>query len=182
MALHEEKSLLDELTACGYHKAARTHCPASLPFPFLIFRSDPSSCSMNSGRKLFPFLTPVSHALKWTQLNTISELNYREMTNVKMLATTKELSKDKQESPILTAPVLQKMAVTFIYRFTQVKFLTNPWAWYFLLGRRRQNTQKLDARAQVQLMVCESNHLCPILHYSGLQAPAGILARQSLAV
>lgn len=55
-----------------------------------------------------------------------SELKYGGMTGVKMLAMTKELPKNRQESPIPMASELQKMAVTLNTRFRWVKFLESP--------------------------------------------------------
>lgn len=78
--------------------------PGSLPLP--LFRSGQKS----SERKLLPFLTPLSLVLKRTELNMSSELKYGGMTGVKMLAMTKELPKNRQESPIPMASKLQKMA------------------------------------------------------------------------
>ncbi|EOA97458.1 hypothetical protein Anapl_09625 [Anas platyrhynchos] len=66
--------------------------------------------SKNSFTCVFHRSTFLSTIQQRTELNMSSELKYGGMTGVKMLAMTKELPKNRQESPIPMASELQKMA------------------------------------------------------------------------
>ena len=54
--------------------------------------------------------------------------------------------------------------------------------WVGASGGCSQNIEKLSPRSQVQLKPSESNHLRYFLRRSRLPAPAGILAKHSLAI